>query len=280
MLWCCPNCGMPLELGEGAWRCHNGHSFDLAKQGYANLLLPNQKRSKDPGDSKEMVQARRLFLQQGHYQPLMSAIAAVVQPYLRGQETPAVVDLGCGEGSYLAWLRAALPELRAPGAQLHGLDISKEAIRRAAGLLPEVSFCVASSYRIPLSDASIDLALQVFAPVSEAEVQRVSKPQGLWLRVSPGPRHLHQIKAMLYSEVREHEEPSIPPGFALREQVRQEFQLHLKGSTTIAGLLSMTPFAWHGSKEGQQALQQCAELTVDADFITQLMACESAHADA
>jgi 23S rRNA (guanine745-N1)-methyltransferase len=74
----CPLDGKPLSLNERSWHCDNNHSYDVAKQGYVNLLPVQNKRSKDPGDSKAMVQARREFLEQGHYQPLAQALANTV----------------------------------------------------------------------------------------------------------------------------------------------------------------------------------------------------------
>ncbi len=273
MIWQCPNCSASFAETESGWRCTNGHSFDKAKQGYINLLLANQKNSRDPGDNREMVLGRRTFLQQGHYRPLVEAIAALlaspVEREASAAQPPALLDLGCGEGYYLSALGDLLPALAQ--ADVNGVDISREAVKRAAVSLPGAQFCVASSYRLPVTDACIDIVLQVFAPTAEAELQRVLTSSGLWLRVSPGPRHLYQLKAALYERVTEHEVPSVPPGFQLIEQKPVSFRVTLTGEQAIGGLLAMTPFGWHGSREGQQALLELSSFTTDADFIVQLM---------
>ncbi len=96
----CPLDKQPLQLNERTWCCDNGHSFDIAKQGYVNLLPVQNKRSKDPGDSKAMVQARREYLNKGYYQPLAQALADTVL----AMGSQALLDAGCGEGYYLRYL--------------------------------------------------------------------------------------------------------------------------------------------------------------------------------
>jgi 23S rRNA (guanine745-N1)-methyltransferase len=76
----CPLCRTPLTLENKSQRCANGHSFDIAKEGYVNLLLVQQKKSKEPGDNPEMVKARREFLQAGYYQPLCNAASQLIAP--------------------------------------------------------------------------------------------------------------------------------------------------------------------------------------------------------
>lgn len=279
MIWRCPNCQAVFEKNNSGWRCQNGHSFDMAKQGYVNLLLANQKNSRDPGDNRDMVAGRRAFLQQGHYHPLVAAIASLLEPHLTRHpqafdQTLQLLDLGCGEGYYVKALSDILPAVSDGNVSPNGLDISREAVKRAAKLLPNGNFCIGSSYRVPVADASVDIALQVFAPVADAELGRILAPSGVWLRVTPGPRHLYQLKAALYEQVREHDEPPVPEGFRLIAQTRPRFPLMLKGEASIANLLAMTPFGWHGSREGHRALVALNEFTTEADFLVQLMSLE------
>src|SRR5947199_1528396 len=125
----CPFCGTHLTQIDNTLTCTNSHTFDIAKEGYVNLL-----RKKLPGDTKEMLIARRNFLEQGYYQPLSDTINALVSTAL-GPETPSstLLDAGCGEGYYLGRLQAHLAN-QMSGTQCcyTGLDISKEAIRMAA----------------------------------------------------------------------------------------------------------------------------------------------------
>lgn len=152
MIWRCPNCQEVLTPCADGWRCQAGHSFDKARQGYVNLLLANQRNSKDPGDNRAMVAGRRDFLHQGHYQPLVTAMARLLDAYCTDprqsgvvSEPLAILDLGCGEGYYLKSLRQAWALMEDPATCINGLDISREAIKRAATLLPQAQFCVASS---------------------------------------------------------------------------------------------------------------------------------------
>jgi 23S rRNA (guanine745-N1)-methyltransferase len=96
MSYSCPLCHAPLERRDNSFICPQRHQFDLAKEGYVNLLPVQFKRSRDPGDSAEMMQARRAFLDAGHYQPLRDAICA----YLHTFAPTDLLDIGCGEGYY------------------------------------------------------------------------------------------------------------------------------------------------------------------------------------
>lgn len=101
MTFCCPLCHAPLAQTDKSYACPQGHRFDMAKEGYVNLLPVQHKRSRDPGDSAEMMQARRAFLDAGHYQPLRDAVAAKLAALLPAGAT-SVLDIGCGEGYYTA----------------------------------------------------------------------------------------------------------------------------------------------------------------------------------
>ncbi len=159
----------------------------MAKEGYVNLLPVQHKRSRDPGDSAEMMQARRAFLDAGHYQPLRDAIVAQLRERLDEKAT-AVLDIGCGEGYYTRICRCA--------ARNHHvwLDVSKVAIKAAAKRYPQVTFCVASSHRLPFSDTSMDAIIRIYAPCKAEELARVVKLGGWVITATPGPRHLMELK--------------------------------------------------------------------------------------
>ena len=137
----CPLCGQELEKVEKSCRCHRGHAFDIARQGYVNLLTVQQKHSLNPGDTREQVLSRRAFLEEGHYRPIIDALIDAAR---QRSITGPIVDVGCGEGYYSARLAEAL------GTELLGLDISKEAVRCAAAKytltvrLPSV--CIKSAF--------------------------------------------------------------------------------------------------------------------------------------
>lgn len=138
MAYQCPLCHLALEQAERTFKCSNNHQFDLAKEGYVNLMPAHHKRSKDPGDNKEMMQARRRFLEGNHYDPMRQKVAQLCRQYLQG--TPhRLLDIGCGEGYYTDEVAKTLVEHH-PEAKTFGLDISKIAVRFAAKRYPNVKF--------------------------------------------------------------------------------------------------------------------------------------------
>jgi len=125
----CPLDGEPLNQSGTCWRCPAGHSFDVARQGYLHLLPVQKKRSLDPGDSKDMVAARRRFLNAGFYQPIAEAVNKAVTTRAGDTKPLACLDAGCGEGYYLRQLAASNMDR---SLALVGVDISKWAILAAA----------------------------------------------------------------------------------------------------------------------------------------------------
>ncbi|MFN0243613.1 MAG: methyltransferase domain-containing protein [Planctomycetota bacterium] len=172
-------CESPLARGERAFACARGHSFDVAKSGYVNLLQPQDRRSKSPGDSKDVVAARRRFLDAGHGAFLLDALAEELAA--RGVSGGArIVDLGCGEGFFLGGLRARVD------LDALGIDISTPAIDAAARRHRDVTWIVANAdRRLPLADASIDVVLSVNGRRNAGEVARVLAPNGVALFAIP-----------------------------------------------------------------------------------------------
>jgi 23S rRNA (guanine745-N1)-methyltransferase len=260
----CPLCGTSLSLNSSAktYSCQNNHHFDQAKEGYLNLLLVQHKRSGEPGDSKAMMQARREFLEAGYYEPLAQALTMMISAYQPEQ----LLDLGCGEGYYSRNIGANSTHK----IQLHGLDIAKFAIAAAAKKQPNARFVVASSSRLPYVDQYFDFLLKVFAPSNHQELLRVLKPSGFLLSVTPGPRHLWQLKEFIYADAQEHALDSpVPPGFDLIDTQRISYKITPSSQHTLA-LLQMTPFAWRASESAQLALKNTPELNIETDFILTL----------
>ncbi len=263
--WLCPVCAAPLGRNGRSLACVDKHSFDLAKEGYANLLLAHRKRSKNPGDGRAMLTARRDFLGAGFYAPLAEAIVDVLSPHISSAST--ALDCGCGDGYYAEFLHRALePTIR-------GVDIARDGVRFAARRFKGVNraeFAVASSFNLPLTESCLDAVLQVFAPVSDSELLRVLKPAGVYCAVSPGRHHLGALKALLYDAVRDHKEPAHPQGFSLMDERRLTFEMLLEGAVDIGNLLAMTPLNWKGSREGKTEVRAMRELAVEADFVVRL----------
>lgn len=244
----CPLCQQSLNQLHSSFVCVSGHSFDLAKEGYLHLLPVQQKNSKVPGDSAQMMQSRREFLNAGHYQPLSDAVNQTFAAAL--SERAVVLDLGCGEGYYSNRLLQALQPQQ---AQVYGVDIAKTAIKKAAKTYPAIRFCVASAWHLPFADQSFDAALKLCAPCEPTELARVLKPAGLLLTVTPAPTHLIEIKQQVYDSVRLHsEQVELIAGF--EHQKRQELKLQLDQlpASMVLNLLDMTPLAWKFKPEHKQ----------------------------
>lgn len=258
----CPLCAASLQLNQKSYVCENNHRFDLAKEGYLNLLPVQFKHSAEPGDNKQMMQARREFLEAGYYEPMAKAVAMMID----ANQPKHLLDLGCGEGYYSRKIEAFCINKM----QLHGVDIAKFAIAAAAKKQPNARFTVASSNRLPYANQYFDFVLRVFAPSNDDELKRILKTSGFLLTVTPGPRHLWQLKEFIYAEVKEHTlENELPQGFERIDRQRISYKIAPNPQQRIA-LLQMTPFAWRANESVQQAIKDVAELEIETDFILTL----------
>ena len=262
MPFSCPLCHSPLSRSERSFSCNNRHQFDIAKEGYVNLLPVQHKRSRDPGDSAEMMQARRAFLDAGHYQPLRDAITAKLDARLPSA-ADALLDIGCGEG-YYTHAFAGVADRK--GAQTLGLDVSKVAIRAAAKRYPQAMFCVASSHRLPFETNSRDAEVRIYAPCKAEELMRVVNPGGIVITAAPGPRHLLELKGLIYKEAMLHApDAGEIEGFEVIEQQSLAYDMSLTGKEAVA-LLQMTPFAWRAKPEVWAQLEKTALFRCQTDF--------------
>lgn len=241
----CPVCGMPLVREERKFLCKKNHSFDMARQGYVNLLTVTQKHSRNPGDTRDMVAARRSFLDRGHYRPIAQEVSRLLSPLL--PEAPFFLDAGCGEGYYLS----SLMEHYAEGAFL-GIDISKDAVRFAAGRNKRALWLTASAAHLPIMDSSLHGIMSMFALTVPEEFFRVLKKGGYFLEVTAGRGHLMGLKNLIYSEIIEKQAKTQKayPGFRLISSNTLEFPISLTSNQEILELLSMTPHFWRITKEG------------------------------
>ena len=261
-LFTCPVCGEALMFDEGAYRCVSGHCFDRAKEGYVNLLPANRQHASAPGDDKEMVRARTIFLDSGRYAPLKEALCTLAERYA-GEET-VLLDAGCGEGYYTEGLSRVIAE---KGGRTGGADLSKTAVKKAAKRCREAEIAVASVYHLPLAEGSVDMVTDCFSPLAKEEYRRVLKDGGHFLYVVPGARHLWEMKEVLYEQPYENEvREEAYEGFRLQETVPLSFGIHLEKTEEIMALFRMTPYAWKTPKEGVERLAEQKELGLTAEF--------------
>lgn len=266
----CPVCKAPLTLSnEGRQRrCEARHSFDRARQGYWNLLLPQRKKSKNPGDSGEMIHARRRFLDAGYYWLIAERLTQLLIEHLKGIDKPNLLDLGCGEGYYTTQIEEAL-EAAGIEANIAGLDISRDAIRAACQRSKEIDWLVATGADIPLQEGSLDALTLMFSRVMPEPMARAIRPGGLLLVVWPGPDHLIELRELIYDEVRRREfDPS-----ADLEQLFEplgvetlEFDFEVGGSDALTDLLEMTPHGHRIRAETRDSIIKRESLGCHADI--------------
>ncbi|MBT0587643.1 methyltransferase domain-containing protein [Alteromonas sp. SM 2104] len=262
-MWQCPACRTPLHLSQRQWRCENGHCYDVAKQGYVNLLLAQQRNSKAPGDNNDMIMARRAFLQAGYYQPLADTLSELLINL--APKPLRLFDAGCGEGYYLGEIAKRL-DRESIEYSLQGIDISKPAVQKAAKHHKVGAFAVASCFNIPLPASSQQGVVQVFAPSSPAEIRRILTDDGVWLVAEPGERHLYALKASVYDQPELHTQTdAAPEGFEQIAHRQVAFDFTLATAEQRENLLMMTPFYWQISETKKQRLLKTLSL-VGADF--------------
>ena len=263
----CPLCGGALARDARTCRCPAGHSFDIAREGYVNLLPANQRHSKAPGDDGSMAAARTRFLDGGWYAPLRDVLCALVEQY--APAGAALLDAGCGEGWYTRALGSVIAR---KGARTAGVDLSKPAVKEAARRCPGAEFTVASVYHLPVADAAADVLVDCFAPLAAAEYARVLRPGGTFLYVVPGPRHLWELKEILYETPYENEEKREEyPGFRYLDVVPVEFRFTLPDRGCIRDLFSMTPYFWRTPPDRAARLETLEHLEVTGQFRVHVM---------
>lgn len=275
----CPICGSALTQLDRRLACANAHSFDIAREGYVNLLRQHNK-ARVQGDAKEMLHARRAFLQRGHYAPIAHAIAHVVGQRVDEllevdpQSAPQwIADMGCGEGYYVQQLMQQTAAKGPNGLRYCGFDLSKEAVRMAARLNKAGAFAVADlRQQIPLASRSMQLLLNIFAPRNAAEFARVLVPGGWLLTIIPHENHLQAWRTALAAQglsvLGIEEEKALRLQEHFDADFKAEDMQHLCYNIDLAqddleNLLQMTPTAWHLApadleKAGQLAPMQTA----------------------
>lgn len=261
----CPNCGLDLVQQGNSLKCEKGHSFDIASAGYCNLLV-GSKPGDFIGDSKEMVMARRQFLDTGAYEPLRSALCALVQ-----EEAPAgsacVLDAGCGEGYYTG---AVAKALRDSGRDLTliGADISKSATAYAAKRDKLSRYITANSYKLPVKDHSADIILSLFAPAPAGEFARILAPEGKVIMAVPGTEHLWELKEAIYDEPYKNDEDKHSlEGFRLVHREKLSYKAMIEGKGNVQALFSMTPYIHRTGKESMDRLRAIERIELTLSFV-------------
>ncbi len=236
-MFLCPICKSQLNIDGRTYTCENKHSFDIAKQGYVNLLPVNKKHSDNPGDSKDMVLSRRAFLESGNYDLFAEKLVEIINSIFTNSQKLSIADCGCGEGYYDGFLEKLKTDY-----ELFGFDISKEAVRFASAKYKNGRFAVGSCFDMPLQSEAFDLAINVFAPMVESETARILKKDGYLIYAVPGKNHLMGLKKLLYADVYENEEKHTEyNGFRFVERRSVKGEITVNGETGV-NLFKMTPY--------------------------------------
>lgn len=262
----CPKCKGNLIKQDNSLKCTLGHSYDIAKQGYVNLLLGN---AANTGDDKDMCRSRHNFHSMNYYKCLAERLADICLSL--GLER--IIDAGCGEGYYIRAIRDMYFGKGKNIVSLCGIDLAKEAIligAKCEKVIPEdsrIEYAVAGIFDMPVADNSTDCVLSVFAPVPDAEAHRVLTDGGYMIVVTPGEKHLDGLKRVIYDSVYYNEvSEKTYDGFATISVHTAEDVITVEGDN-IKNLFHMTPYYWKTSESDAKKLDNLTELTTKIEFI-------------
>lgn len=262
MRFVCPKCKEKLNIDDKRCFCSSGHSFDRARGGYYNLLLGAS--GGVHGDNREMVLARRAFLDGGYYSKLVELLSRLVLDVT--PERGSLLDAGAGEGYYTDHIERALFE-RDGATDVSAFDISKDAVREIVRKNPRISAVVAGSYHMPIADESFDTLINTFSPLALDETRRVLKSGGHFIMAIPAEMHLFDLKSVIYeTPYKNVVEDSCLEGFELISDLPLSYKFTLRGREEINNLFMMTPYAYRTRPEDRRKVEMLDYLECTADF--------------
>ena len=251
----CPVCGNALHFSQQVARCENGHCFDIAKEGYVNLLRSG-KSGDLIGDDKLSARCRRDFLNKGYYALLKDTLCA----YFANRQG-SVLDICCGEGYYTSALGAN------PNLSVYGFDISREMVRLAAKR-GGCRYFVANLASIPIASESMDYATHLFAPFQEASFARVLRSGGRLITVIPGQKHLFGLKKAVYDTPYENDEQLPEPSvLKLVRTMKVTDHITLRSQEDIQAVFRMTPYYFHTAEKDKEKLLRLQQLDTPLEFV-------------
>lgn len=261
----CPVCGEPLLQRGGSLVCTSKHTYDIARQGYVNLLPVQQKHSLAPGDTAEMLTARRNFLNQGHYTQICNDVIGAIHTY--AGNTSAICDIGCGEGYYTANFLTEFPN-----ATIIGADISKSAVRMACSRSKAINWIVATASHMPVESNSVDVITAMFSLVCEEDFARILRKDGIVVEITAGTNHLIELKHIIYEDVFEqHKQPKKPQGFLSEVNCQlKSFKMTLDNQQLI-NLLNMTPHTMRITPEKRAQLEATQSLQLTVEYFVRVL---------
>ncbi|QEN06268.1 23S rRNA (guanine(745)-N(1))-methyltransferase [Thiospirochaeta perfilievii] len=264
IIYTCPVCKKPLQKIDTTFKCTNNHSFDIAKEGYVNLMPIKSKKTKDPGDNRKMLLSRREFLESGYYKRLALNLSDKINSILENITGANILDLGCGEGYYAGIIDKNIVNKH---NTIYGVDISKIAVKYGSKRYKNIQFCTASAFELPIADNSIDLLYRVYAPSSLTELNRVIKKGGYLITVTPGERHLYQLREIIYKEVLNLSNKSDESeNFEKISSDNLTYTMKITEKNIVRNLLDMTPFGWKISEDALEFMLSKSTWEIESDF--------------
>ena len=258
----CPVCRTGLLKTEKTYVCENGHSFDIAKKGYVNLLM--SQAGGQHGDDKTMIAARADFLNRGFYDILSRRICECVDKHCG--HGARILDAGCGECKYTADIYEYLTR-EGKTAEVIGIDISKDALGYAKRRTNKLQLAVASTADMPVESKSVDAVVNIFAPFSAGEFSRVLRDDGIIIRVYPLARHLWELKELIYDVPYENPETDMEEqGLCVVERYEVKYKMDFETNEDIMSLFKMTPYFYRTGDEDKKKLERASNLTCRAEF--------------
>lgn len=241
-LFACPHCHEALKIADNSFICQNNHQFDLNKKGNLHFLNHTVKTEYD----KEMLGHRQKMIQEGLYQPLIDWLMG----YFSVEDITSIVDMGCGEGSFLQ----QLDQQGLPGTKI-GFDISKDGVALATNQDMSGFWCVADITNLPFADNSMSHLLNIFSPSHYQEFRRVLKPGGKLIKIVPESGYLKELREIFYDDQEEKQNYS-------NHKVVEKFEDEMTALITkrltyqipvtddnYRDILMMSPIKWGASPE-------------------------------
>ena len=264
----CPVCNEVLNQIDKSYKCLNGHCFDVNKKGFVNLLLANQSHSENPGDSKEMIDARTSFLDKGYYDNLRDKLFEIISHLMPSEGV--FCDLACGEGYYTHHLHKLLNIDKK--VSTFGVDLSKFGIgectrKMRVEQVKNINYCIGNLMYLPYVNECMDVVLNCFAPFFEQEFARIIKKSGYFIRVLPNVDHMLELKEILYKEVKLNElkETNLTE-FKLVKEYDLRYQKEFKDNLDLLHLFMMTPLYYKSSLKVLETIKKIDNLLLTLSF--------------
>ncbi len=277
----CPKCQSDLKLTNNnkSAICSQGHLYDFAKQGYLNLLLAENKKSKHPGDDSEMVTARSRFLDTGKYQGISDFLNEIIKSTIismsgvdepnKPSSTFNYTDLACGEGYYTQRVSSLLNG-HVPDSCVTGIDISTPAIKSACRRDRSLRWLVGSANATPLKANSQDIISGLFFHFNLNEVARLLKPKGTFIMITTGPQHLLELRERVYDQIKEPKKSKAPDesvdSLQFKEMITYTSNIELNNRSQIENLFRMTPHYWRAAPDKKASLLSLDKLRLTIDI--------------